>query len=145
MKKISFDELLAKREQREADKFRIGEIAVPGTGSALEARMPGKKAVLELYGELAAAKSAADALVCGNHALYACCPQLQDKKLQEELGVAEDPMGIVDALFSPMEQDAMGGKALQFVGVLPSEKAGGAEDGSEDVPDSDTGTETVKN
>ncbi len=145
MKKISFDQLLAKQEQREADKFRIGEIAIPGTGDALEARMPGKKAVLELYGELAAADDAADALVCGNHALYACCPQLQDKKLQEELGVAENPMGIMDALFTIREQDAMGGDALRFVGVLPPKKAEGAEDESDNVPDSDTGTETVKN
>jgi hypothetical protein len=141
MKKISFDELLAKKEQREADQFRIGEIAVPGAENALEAKMPPRKAVLELYGELAAANGAADALKCGNHALYACCPQLQDKALQEELGVAEDPMGIVDALFTVREQDVMGGKALQFVGVLPTEKA--ADD--DDVSDLDTGTETVKN
>lgn len=141
MNKISFDQLVAKREQREADRFRIGEIPIPGTGNALEARMPAKKAVLELYGELSAADGAADALVCGNHALYACCPQLQDRKLQEELGVAEDPMGIVDALFSVREQDVMGGKALQFMGILPSEKT----EGDEDVSESDTGTETVKN
>lgn len=141
MNKISFDQLVAKREQREADQLRIGEIPVPGTGDALEARMPGKKAVLELYGELAAADGAADALVCGNHALYACCPQLQDKKLQEELGVAENPMGIMDALFTIREQDTLGGKALQFLGILPPEKTA---DG-DDVSDSDTGTETVKN
>lgn len=145
MKKISFDELLAKREQREADRFRIGVISVPGTGDALEARMPPRKAVLELYAELAAANDASDALVCGNHALYACCPQLQDRKLQEELGVAEDPMGVVDALFTVREQDVMGGKALQFIGVLPTGKPEGAEDERTDVPESDTGTETVKN
>lgn len=145
MKKITFDQLLAKREQREADRYRIGEIAVPGTDEALEARMPGKKVVLELYGDLSAADGAEDALKCGNHALYACCPQLQDRKLQEELGVAEDPMGIVDALFTITEQDALGGKALQFLGILPSQKAEGAEDESGDVSDLDTGTETVKN
>lgn len=145
MKKISFDQLLAKQEQREAEKFRIGEIAIPDTEDALEARMPGKKVVLELYGELSAANGAADALVCGNHALYACCPQLQDKKLQEELGVAENPMGIMDALFTIREQDVMGGDALRFVGVLPPKKAEGAEDESDDVSDSDTGIETVKN
>ncbi|WP_294855618.1 hypothetical protein [uncultured Oscillibacter sp.] len=144
MTKMTFDALLAKREQREADRFRIGVIAVPGTGDVLEVRMPPRKAVLELYAELAAANDAADALVCGNHALYACCPQLQDRKLQEELGVAEDPMGVVDALFTVREQDVMGGRALQFIGVLPPGKTEGAEE-SDDVSESDTGTETVKN
>lgn len=144
MTRMTFDALLAKREQRETDRFRVGEISVPGTGDALEARMPPRKAVLELYAELAAANNAADALVCGNHALYACCPQLQDRKLQEELGVAEDPMGVVDALFTVREQDVMGGRALQFIGVLPSDKTKDAE-GPDDVPETDTGTETVKN
>ena len=80
-RKISFDELVAKREQREADKLKVGMLAIPGSETALEARMPPKAAVLEIYGELAAAGDAQAALACGNHALYACCPQLQDRTL----------------------------------------------------------------
>ena len=108
-RKISFDELVAKREQREADKLKVGMLAIPGSETALEARMPPKAAVLEIYGELAAAGDAQAALACGNHALYACCPQLQDRTLQKELGVDEEPMAIVDALFSVSEQDTLGG------------------------------------
>lgn len=75
-RKISFSELVAKREQREADKLKVGALSIPGSETALEARMPPKAAVLEIYGELAAAGDAQAALACGNHALYACCPQL---------------------------------------------------------------------
>ena len=77
-RKFSFDELLAKREQREADKLKVGLLELPGTGKGLEARMPGQKTVLDLYGELVAAQDARESLQCGNHALYACCPQLWD-------------------------------------------------------------------
>ena len=47
-RKLTFDELLAKREQREADKLKVGLLELPGTGKGLEARMPGQKTVLDL-------------------------------------------------------------------------------------------------
>ena len=140
-KKILFDELVARREQREADKLKVGVLRIPGTDQILEARMPSKKVVLELYGELASAADAAGALRCGNHALYAVCPQLQDRKLQQEIGTAEDPMSTIDALFSLMEQDKLGEQALQFVGLLPSVPVD-AEDDDQQV---DTALDTVKN
>jgi hypothetical protein len=138
-KRITFEALIAKREQREADKLKVGMLDIPGSDMALEARMPAQKVVLEIYGELSAAADAIDALECGKHALYTVCPQLQDRKLQEELGVAEDPMGIIDALFSLTEQDTLGGKALRFMGVLPDTKPDGTEKSG------DPGLETVKN
>ena len=140
-KKILFDELVARREQREADKLKIGELRIPGTDQTLAARMPSKKVVLELYGELASAADAAGALRCGNHALYAVCPQLQDRKLQQEIGTAEDPMSTIDALFSLMEQDKLGEQALQFVGLLPSVPV----DAEDDDQQEDTALDTVKN
>ena len=140
-KKILFEELVARREQREADKLKIGELRIPGTDQTLEARMPSKKVVLELYGELAAATDAAGALRCGNHALYAVCPQLQDRALQQEICTAEDPMSTIDALFNLMEQDKLGEQALQFVGLLPSVPV----DAEDDDQQEDTALDTVKN
>ena len=139
-KRITFEALIAKREQRQADKLKVGMLSIPGSDMALEARMPPKNAVLELYGELMSAGGALEALECGNHALYTVCPQLQDRKLQEELGVAEDPMSIVDALFSLSEQDSLGGQALRFMGLLPDE----AKPGEAEQP-KDPALETVKN
>ena len=137
-RKISFDELVAKREQREADKLKVGMLAIPGSETALEARMPPKAVVMELYTELNEAQDAKAALTCGNHALYTCCPQLQDRDLQREIGTAEDPMRTVDALFSLMEQDKLGGQALQFLGLLPGDNAGSEES-------AENAAETVKN
>lgn len=141
-KKFSFEELLAKREQREADRLKVGMLTLPGSGLGLEARMPGDNAVLELYGELAAAANAQDALVCSRHALYACCPQLQDRALQEELECRDDPMGVVDALFTLPEQDQLGGQALRFLGLIPEGPGAGEAD---QAPGGDAGLETVKN
>lgn len=136
-KKITFDQLLAKREQREADKLRVGMLKIPGTEDGLEARMPSKAAVLEIYCEGSAAEGPEAMLRCGNHALYACCPQLQDRELQRTLGVDEDPMGIIDALFTLPEQDQLGGQALRFLGLLPEAAGDGQTTG--------TAEDTVKN
>ena len=90
-KKFSFDELLAKREQREAARLKVGILEIPGTGKGLEARMPKDKTVLDLYGELTAAADAKEALLCGNHAVYACCPQLQRSSSTRSWGAGKTP------------------------------------------------------
>ena len=107
--------------------------------------MPPQKAVLELYVELGSAKDTLEALRCGNHALYVCCPQLQDRALQKELGVDENPMGILDVLFTPVEQDQLGGEALRFLGLLPPLPKSAKDTSSDGEPAADPGLETVKN
>lgn len=137
MSRMTFDDFLAKKAQRDAGRMKVGELSIPG-GMTLEARMPSQQAVLELYGEMQAASTPLDLLECGKHALYAVCPMLQDKSLQEALGVAEDPMAVIDAAFDLPEQDILGGRALRFLGLLPSDAATGDSQ-------TDTGIETVKN
>ena len=135
-RKITFDQLLARREQREANKTKVGMLAIPGTEVGLEARMPMENEVMQLYGEYLTAADAAAILDCSAHAIYACCPQLQDRALQVELGVEETPMEVVTALFDVAQRDALGGEAFRFMGFLRS-----TED-SEDVPSAE---EQVKN
>ena len=139
MSKITFDKLLARREQREQDKCRVGLLTIPGSGDELEARTPDKRTVLQLYGELSAAASPLEALECGRHALYDVCPQLRDKALHTAVGCQDDPMEVLDALFSVTEQDQLGGQALRFLGLLPGEKA------EETGDEASGGLETVKN
>ena len=146
--KILFEELLERRERREADKLKVGMLTIPGTNTGLEARMPSQKAVLDLYGELVAAADAKESLQCGNHAVYACCPQLWDKKLQEALGCQDDPMKVLDELFTLTEQDQLGGQALRFLGLIPEAPAKKPETGEteeEGAAEGDPGLETVKN
>ena len=45
-RKITFDELVARREQRENDKLKVGMLTIPGTGVGLEARMPPQKCLI---------------------------------------------------------------------------------------------------
>ena len=56
--------------------------------------------------------------LCGNHALYVCVTPAAGPGPAEELGVDENPMGILDVLFTPVEQDQLGGDALRFLGLF---------------------------
>lgn len=135
-KKMTFDELLARKEQREADRMRIGEITVPGTDQVLEVRTPGDKAVMSIYGSLMGAESPEDALAASRKAIYDCCPALQDGKLHAALECQAEPIRVVDRLFNVAEIDAMGGDVLRFLHLIP-EKSKAAEE--------NPGEETVKN
>ena len=65
--------------------------------------------------------------------------------MQKALDVDEDPMGILDALFTPVEQDQLGGEALRFLGLLPPLPKNAKDAGSNGAPPADPGLETVKN
>ena len=98
---------------------------------------------MDIYGELAMATTAIAALNCGNHALYAVCPQLQGRKLHESVGVSENPMGIIDALFSLAEQDSLGVQALEFMGLMKRSEHN--EDGDPEEGAENPALDTVKN
>ena len=135
MATISFDELIARKEQREADKLRIGALKIPDSDRTLEAKMPAPSIVMSIYGAMCAAESAEQMVVVARKALYSVAPQLQDSKLHEALGCTDEPIRVIDQMFTVAEIDIIGGQALQFMGLLSDGKSTAQ----------DTGLETVKN
>lgn len=124
MAQISFDELLAKREQREKDRLKVGNIPVPGTDAYLIAKMPTDSKMLDLFGKFVISYRDSDMgnlLRMSDEAIYACCEQLQDKKLRESLGVS-DPLDVVPALFTVPERNEMSESILQFLGLLKTDE-----------------------
>lgn len=90
-RKITFDELVARREQRENDKLKVGMLTIPGTGVGLEARMPPQKAVLELYGELGGAKDSLRRCAAATTPCMCAVPSCRTGPCRG-LGVDENPM-----------------------------------------------------
>lgn len=122
MPQISFDELIAKREQREKDRLKVCNIPIPETDKYLIAKMPTEDKMLDLYGRFAkwcGNDEMDDLLRMSDEAIYACCEQLQSKKLHEALGVS-DPLDVVPALFTVPERNDMGPVILRFLGFLKS-------------------------
>ena len=119
MAKISFDALVAKHAQREADCLKIGKIPVPGTEDYLLCRKPSEGKMMDLYARFQAARSTGDILSVVDDGLYHCCEMLQNPKLREAIGV-KDPLDTVPALFDIPTRDTMGADLFRFLGFIPS-------------------------
>ena len=116
MAELNFDELLAKRTQREQDKTKTCKIPVPNTDDYLVAVMPSDYKIMKWMGQVRNddAESLFEAI---DDALYTCCPALQDQKLREQIG-AGVPTDVVPKLFSVPERNQMGYDLMNFVGVF---------------------------
>lgn len=116
MAEMNFDELLAKRAQREQDKTKTCKIPVPNTDDYLVAVMPSDYKIMKWLGMMSTGNYE-DKFEALNDALYTCCPALQDQKLREQIG-AQVPTDVVPMLFSVGERNAMGDPLFTFVGVF---------------------------
>lgn len=131
MNTMNFDELLAKRTEREQSKTKQCEIPVPNTDKCLIATMPSDAKIMKWMGHVrnGDTESLFEAI---DDALYTCCTSLQDQKLREQIG-ARVPTDVVPFLFSVGERNQMGYDILKFVGVF-KEKEQNKDDGkSEDI------------
>ena len=136
MAQISFDALVAKRAQREADRLKVGKIPVLGTDDYLLCRKPTESKMMGLYGRFQAARSGTgDILRVVDDGLYHCCEQLQDPKLREAIGI-KDPLDTVPALFDIPTRDTMGADLFRFLGFIPSSESAEGDAGEDAKDDS---------
>lgn len=116
------DALVARAEQRERSRTEAKQFALPGVGM-VEFVKPKQAAQIEYYGALAEARTPEDALRLSVSVIYDCCPTLQDAELRAALGV-KDPYDVVWRLLEPRQIDVLGGKLLEWAGIV----GGGAEE-----------------
>lgn len=127
MANFTFDELLAKREQRKADKLKVTEISVPNSDKKLLVKMPTDAKLMHFFGCMAYADGAFEPMLTAtDEIIYHSCAQLQDQKLRDALGVV-DPLDVVPALFTVPERNAMGQQMMKFLGVLTGDDEDAAE------------------
>lgn len=115
MQKISFDELVAKREQAKADKLAVTEIAIPGADRSLQFKKPTDAQMLEIFGRFAETAHVTDGIAVADYAIYHCCEDLQNTELHKALGVA-DPNDVVKTLFTIPERNQLGLKLINWLG-----------------------------
>lgn len=110
------DALVARAEQRERSRTEAKQFALPGVGM-VEFVKPKQTAQIEYYGALAEARTPEDALRLSVSVIYDCCPTLQDAELRAALGV-KDPYDVVWRLLEPRQIDVLGGKLLEWAGIV---------------------------
>ena len=129
MAELNFDELLAKRAQREHDKTKTCKIHVPNTDDYLVATMPSDYKIMKWLG-LTRSDNTDDLFEAIDDALYTCCPALQDQRLREQFDV-KIPTEVVSKLFGVGERNKMGYELMKFVGVFQTTENENGEKGED--------------
>lgn len=93
-KKLTLEALIARHEQRDAEKTEFREIEVPALGGALVFKKLPLSVFLNLMEQQGEDPSLKESLDFEAELIYKSCPMLQDKKLQAEYE-CEEPTDIV--------------------------------------------------
>lgn len=115
MKIMDFDELVAKKLQRDKDKNQVLEINLPNSEKALKMIRPKESEIFNIVDEITDATKAVESMRAMDKLIYICCPVLQDTNLQKEIGVV-DPYDTVAAIFDITERQYIGDKLQEFCG-----------------------------
>ena len=92
-KKLTLEALLAKKEQREAERFAVRRVEVPSLGGTLDLeRIPLTRIAAMMDG--IGGDSMVDSLAFDAELIYACCPMMRNRELQAAYECAE-PTDIV--------------------------------------------------
>lgn len=111
MDKYTFDDLIARKLQREAAREKYKEIQVGE--KALLFRRPKEKELLSIMDQAAATEGAEGGIRVMDQLIYLCCPALQDPQLHDALQVV-DPDDVPAALFSIAQRQKLGEQLFDF-------------------------------
>lgn len=120
-KRVTFEQLIARRVQREQDQLKITEIYCESLDAYLVFKKPSHNiliSVLELIDDGTDIKKSITAF---QQLIYHCCEALQNPELHKELGII-NPFEIVFALFEVMEVIKIGAELADFCGISNKEK-----------------------
>lgn len=92
--KLTLEALIARKEQRDAEKTELREIEVPALGGTLTFKKLPLSEFLNLMERQGDSPTLKESLDFEAELIYRSCPMLQDKKLQAEYG-CEEPTDIV--------------------------------------------------
>lgn len=116
----TFDDLLARKLEREQRNGRTYEIPVRGMDHPLLFHHPSAKMQLTILDEVRHAEGLADVADLYVHLIYDCCPLFQQKDTQEGLDVV-DPYDAVRAVFEPLEIIKIGDQFCDACGLTSTD------------------------
>ncbi len=95
-KRLTLETLVAKAEQRKQDRYEMRQVEVPSLGGTLQLEKIPLTRIASMMDDLGDTSMAAN-LAFNVELIYACCPMMRNKKLQDAYEVAE-PTDIVCAV-----------------------------------------------
>lgn len=95
-KRLTLETLVAKAEQRKQDRYEMHQVEVPSLGGTLQLEKIPLTRIASMMDDLGDTSMAAN-LTFNVELIYACCPMMRNKQLQDAHEVAE-PTDIVCAV-----------------------------------------------
>lgn len=121
IKRATFQDLIAKKLQRDKDKKQFKDIKVSSMGMTLQFKKLEEEKVLDIADEFEKTEILAEQIAITRKLIYLSCPMLQDEKLHEELGV-KDPFDTVKVLFDLNDTNEIGEQLMDLLGIGNTDK-----------------------
>jgi hypothetical protein len=116
LKKLTFDDIIAKKLQREQDKFIKKEIEIPSMGGTLLFEKPQEEDVLNAIDMIGDGNDINVMVKAYDQLIYNCCPTLKDPKLHEQLDITV-PTDIVKAVMELSDRMLVGNELVALSGI----------------------------
>lgn len=124
VKRITFEQLVARKIQREKEQLESTEIYIESIGGTLVFQRISEDALLDIVNEYSSEESNMKmSLSSSRKLIYLSCPMLQSSELHKKLGLEDkDPFDVPKLLFDFKETTDLGTKLLEFNKVAEKTK-----------------------
>ena len=113
--KLTFDQLIAKKIEKDKNEVKFIDIEVPSMGGTLTFSKPLEEEILKCMDSISDGLTSS-VLVAYDALIYACCAYLKDEKLHEQLEI-KDPENVVKTMFEVADRLQIGNELLKFSGM----------------------------
>jgi hypothetical protein len=114
-KKLLFDDLIARKLQREQSEYRLKDIEVPSMGGTLTFERPTEEDMLDSIDMMGDGSDMRAVITAYDKLIYRCCPALKDKVKQAENDIAS-PADVVPQLLDLHDRLYIGEALMEFSG-----------------------------
>lgn len=116
IQKSTFKDLIAKKIQKEQNKFLTKDIFVSSIGKTLTFKKTSDDFILDVIDEMGDNKDTRTMVAAFEKLIYDCCEMLQDTELQKELEVV-DPFDTVRVLFDLKDKMEIGEQLMDWLDI----------------------------
>lgn len=119
-KKLTFDDIVNRKLQREQDKMKLMSIYIPSMGGELIFNSIPDSRILEMKNNFDDNDPSSE-IELARSLIYESCKDLQNPELHKMMGVS-DPLDVVREIFTYREANDIGLELLKFNGFTSDDK-----------------------
>lgn len=116
MERATFDDLIARKLQREKDRETFREIHVPSMGKTLAFHRPADSEIIGFLDVLDSSSNVSDVYEMYKEMIYKCCQFLRSDKVREAFEVTV-PTDVVPKIMDPADVMQVGETLSKFLGL----------------------------